>query len=137
MKLTGNIALAVFARVMLYVLSVPLIICSVTTLPFKGALYATGYFRTIAIVLDIVGNVIGGPVWNILFFKSGSGPEHKFGGIITMSFVFAMNYDLETLNNLGRSTCRFLEFCDKGHLEESKNPSYLFTHYPFPNKIMN
>jgi hypothetical protein len=127
LKLALNIFLACLARTLLYVLSVPLIILSV---PLAFNYYQISqYWRLISIVLDIVGCVIGGPVWNLIFFKWNARPVVKFGSIITMSFVFAYNVDQGTLNGFGRSICRFLEARDPGHLQRSLNPEYLLTYY--------
>jgi hypothetical protein len=125
LKLILNIFLAFIARILLYVLSAPLVILSALTALAGG--YSVNYWRTVAIVLDIVGCVIGGPVWNKILLKSDS--EVRFGGIITMSFVLAHNYEAGNLTSFGNAICKFLEFVDPGHLQAARTPTYLLTYY--------
>jgi hypothetical protein len=124
-NLVKNIFLSIFARTLLYVLGAPLLIFG-TALGLIGG-YGVNYYRLIAITLDILGCVLGGPVWNVIFFKRGASPTVRFGGVITMSFVFAHNY--VNLNGLGRSIYDAIEYCDPGHMETAKNPTYLYTYH--------
>lgn len=121
MTLLKNIFLAVFARALLYILGAPLL--AIGTI--SGLMGANGaqYYRLLAIVLDILGCVLGGPVWNKLFFKKGSKPLVKFGYITTMSFVFAQSH--EHLNGFGRAIYNAIEKADPGHMEGAKTPKYL------------
>lgn len=125
MTLATNIFLSALARGLLYILGAPLLAIS-TALGLLGG-YGTDYYRLIAITLDILGCVLGGPVWNVIFFKRGTQPTVKFGGVITMSFVFAHNY--HNLNWLGRAIYDAIEWKDPGHMERAKTPSYLYTYY--------
>lgn len=114
MKWLLNIALALLATTLLYVLSSPLWIGSmVLSCRKKGD--TNHYTRQLALTLDVLGNVIGGPVWNLLFLKNAI---VKFGSRFdTMSFVFAMNR--ENLTGFGKLIVKLLETLDPGHLEDS------------------
>jgi hypothetical protein len=121
LKFIRNIFLSILARALLYILGAPLLVISTASGLLGG--YGPEYYRLIAIVLDILGCVLGGPVWNIIFFKKGAKPEVKFGSVTTMSFVFAFNY--ENFNDLGRAIYNAVEWKDPGHMERAKFPTFL------------
>lgn len=117
MKWTLNIFLAFVARVLLYILSIPLLVCSIPLSCDKNGGF-NSYTRQLALTLDVLGNVLGGPVWNYLFIKDRKSQVVKFGSRYdTMSFVFAMNR--HNLSCLGRTIVKLLETLDPGHLNKS------------------
>ena len=128
MKTIINFLLMLFARVLLQILGLPLLAFGILV----GLIGGNGaeYYRMLAIVLDILGCVLGGPTWNFLFFKWLREPEIQFGNITTMSFVFAHNKD--NLNLFGLAIYDAIEWVDPGHMEKAKSPKYLeiyFNHW--------
>lgn len=102
------------ARVLLYIISIPLLVFGIVLSSRQKCL--SDYFRRLAITLDILGNVLGGPVWNRIFLKEANvivfGSRHD-----TMSFVFGMNRN--NLTRLGKFIVRILETIDPGHLNDA------------------
>lgn len=106
--------LVLLAKFLLYILSVPLLVFGVIISARQKCL--SDYFRRLAITLDILGNVLGGPVWNKIFLKEANvivfGSRHD-----TMSFVFGMNTN--NLTGFGKLITKLLETIDPGHLKDA------------------
>ena len=124
MKWLLNIFLVFIARTGLYILSIPLFVISILIslirfFKVKGNPVAK-YFLDLAIALDVLANVLGGPVWNLIFLKGNV--VVKFGSRFdTMSFVFGMNKAAGTLNKFGLFWCWFLNKLEKDHVEKAIN----------------
>lgn len=77
----------------------------------------SAYFKEIAIVIDMFGNVIGSPLWNI-WLKEDDG--YNFGNRKdTISYVLALNNRLGTLSKSGKIWAKILDKIDKDHLEKT------------------
>ncbi len=75
------------------------------------------YFKEIAIVIEVFGNVAGSPMWNKLLITPDG---YMFGNRKdTMSYVLAINKKLGTLSKTGLLFAKTLEFFEKDHLEKS------------------
>lgn len=108
-----NLLLVIVARVLLWILSLPLFLFGIVTSKDKKS-----YNRQLALTLDVLGNVLGGPFWNLIFIKNKEAQIVKFGSRFdTMSFVFAMNR--HNLTGLGKFIINLLETLDPGHLDKS------------------
>lgn len=124
----GNFGLFVLAIGLLYFLSVPLFLCSILILVAKRKL--SNYFWELACVVDELGNVLGGPVWNLIFFKRGIKPMLSFGSRKeTMSMVFGVNItgqplEATDLNLIGVAVCKIIDFLDKGHMARAATNYY-------------
>lgn len=74
-------------------------------------------FLSIAIAIDIVGNVVLGPLFNVWFIKRSG---YKYGNPLdTISIATAVNYKRGTLIRPGQRFMFFIEFFDPGHTEKS------------------
>lgn len=112
-----NIGLALLAVLLLYALSALLWVGSMM-LSCRKKGDTEYYTRQLALVLDVLGNVIGGPVWNLIFIKNKNAQIVKFGSRFdTMSFVFAMNR--HNLTWAGIVIVNLLEKIDPGHLNDA------------------
>lgn len=102
---------------LLWILSFPLFLFGISLSKDKKR-----YNRNLALTLDVLGNVIGGPVWDLIFIKDKKALIVRFGSRYdTMSFVFAMNR--HNLTRLGKFIVYILETIDPGHLDGAiKNP---------------
>lgn len=117
MKWLLNIFLALVARVLLYILSFPLFVFSIPLSCNKKGGFDS-YTRQLALILDVLGNVLGGPVWNLIFINDKKSLIVKFGSRFdTMSFVFAMNR--HNLTWIGNRIVNLLETLDPGHLKRA------------------
>lgn len=112
-----NFLLVIVARVLLWIFSFPLFVFGLCASEDKRK-----YNRQLALTLDVLGNVIGGPFWNFIFIKDKSAQIVKFGSRLdTISFVLAMNR--HNLTRAGKLITRILEKLDKGHLDDAiQNP---------------
>jgi len=107
-----NFLLAVIAVVLVLMLGVPLYLIGLFTVKIHSV-----YHFKIAISADQFGNVIGGPLFNLILKKRGG---YIFGDPDdTISMCLAINYKINNLTYLGRFFADMLEFIDKGHLEKS------------------
>ena len=127
MKWLGNIGLTLVATLLFWMLAKYLLIGSVALCilwalkKLKKEPLAT-YFYELACVIDELGNVIGGPVWNVIFFKWGRKPMLLFGSRKeTMSMVFGVNFNGQSLkatdlNLLAVTICKIIDLLDRGHM---------------------
>lgn len=90
------------------------------TLKWKQGLLRSGaYFYQMGLAIDQFGNVSMHPLFNLIMVKRKL-KFHPFGDEDdTLSYVFAMNYNQNTLNKFGLFWANFLNFVDKNHLEKA------------------
>lgn len=107
-----NILLILVALIGVIIFAVPgWIVCIVITKEKNE------YNLKIAISLDQLGNVILGPLLNIVMKKRGGwlfGDEDE-----TLSMAIALNYYMNNLTNLGGFFADMLEYIDPGHLQKA------------------
>lgn len=73
------------------------------------------YLLKIAISIDILGNVVGGPLLTRILVKSNDNP---FGSITdTISYVIALNKFHKNLTGTGRLVANILDTLDPGHTD--------------------
>lgn len=117
MKLVGNIFLSIIARFLLWLLSALLIMASCIINLCNGKTL-TDYFWELACVLDEVGNVIGGPFWNLIFLRNN--PVALFGSRKhTMSQILGINKSQDKLNKFALAICWIVEKINPGHMERA------------------
>jgi len=145
-KFLTNLILALFARAALYVLGLPLVITGIVILiihelaeirlpkinllPSLGEIFIeilwvifrivvaiSDFFYSISVILDVVANVIGAPLWNIILKKKGGyafGNRHD-----TISYAMMQNKLLNNLTAFGKGIAWILDHIDPGHLERT------------------
>jgi hypothetical protein len=112
MKLLINILLSIIAIFSVWILGIPLYLSGLL-LSFSGSVY----HKRIAIVFDQVGNVLGGPLFNLILKKIGG---YKFGNEDdTISMCLAINERVKNLTEFGKFFANMLEALDPGHLEKA------------------
>jgi len=73
------------------------------------------YLLKIALTIDILGNVVGGPLFNRVLLKTTAYP---FGSISdTISYVIAYNKHYGKLSKVGTLVGNILDFLDPGHTD--------------------
>jgi len=104
--------LAVIALLLVWVLALPLYVLGIFIVKIHHA-----YHLTIAVSLDQLGNVLGGPLFNVILKKKGG---YKFGHEDdTISMCLAINYLINNLTWFGLLIANTLERIDNGHLEKA------------------
>lgn len=77
----------------------------------------SGYSKRVALAIDRLGNVMGGPLFNLILKKEGG---HDFGDFNdTISRVLGINWTLDNLTWLGGFIGRILNLIDRDHLRKS------------------
>lgn len=114
-----NFLLAIFARTMFFVLSPFLILVTIGIKVSKKESLST-YAKNIAIAYDIIINVVGGELWNLLF-RGRRVEKYKFGSFRTISADLGLNKEIYNLTKFGSRVERFLHFLDENHVEKAVN----------------
>ena len=93
----------------------------VITLRFKALLRALdGFFYTLALSIDQLGNVLCAVPFQYIFTKGDN--ALKFGNPDdTVSYVIAINQKRGTLTGMGKALAWVLDFVDKDHLQKAIN----------------
>ena len=116
-QLLVNLLLILVAMVLLIILS-PVGIAYGVVVSFRrrNIAYLSGIFRTIAVSLDQLGNVVCGSLFNdILITKDW----YKFGDEdLTISYVLSRNKKTNTLKTLGMWLYTIIDRIDPGHFED-------------------
>ena len=123
-----NIGLVIFALYLLRYLLVPAIIATAIVAFFNRSVGSgidnmSDYFRSVAISVDQNGNVICGPLFNLMLINKNG---YKFGNPDeTISSVLGKNQVLNTLTFIGRGLNSLLSLIEKDHsiksIEEDEN----------------
>ena len=114
MKFLLNSLLAKLAAVLFLVLAIPLYVFCLVIAKNKSQ-----YQLNIGISIDQLGNVVLGPLMNILLKKKGG---HLFGNPDeTISFVLGQNKESNTLTWFGRKIANLLNSIDENHVEKAKS----------------
>lgn len=104
-----------------FVLLLPTIVVSYVHLLFQGR--AKGYWRQLAVDIDIFGNRAFRSLWNVMFIKNL--PQvplysYRFGRWgETISSVLGKNKQRGTLTAVGKAMCAILDFIDPNHCIKS------------------
>lgn len=81
-----------------------------------GYLSYVGFSLSVAI--DVIGNVICGPLFNFILLKKVNGSNIYFGNIShTVSLIIGLNYRMRQLSKTGMLLYDVIEKLDKGHFE--------------------
>lgn len=109
-----NFLLAVLSLFLVWVLAIPLYFIGLLIVKIHHV-----YHLNIAISLDQLGNVLGGPLFNRTLRKKGG---HKFGHPDeTISFVLGENKESGHLTKLGKFIADKLNKIDPNHVENAKS----------------
>lgn len=109
-----NFLLAVVARWAVRILALPLYLTGLIITKDRAK-----YNKNIAISYDQLGNVLGGPLFNVILKKKGG---HEFGNPDeTISFVLGENKKSKTLTNFGLWIADKLNEIDPDHVENAKS----------------
>ncbi len=109
-----NGLLAFIARLSVSILGAALFVIGLILSPKKS-----NYLLNVAISYDQLGNVLGGPLFNILLMKPGGRP---FGDSDdTISFVLGKNKRINKLTRLGKWIADALNKIDANHVEKAKS----------------
>lgn len=114
-----NFILAIFARTIFFVLS-PFLIFVTIGIKLSKKESLSLYAKNIAIAYDILINVVGGELWDLLFRKRRI-DKCKFGGFRTISCDLGLNKSIYNLTKFGSRVERFLNFLDENHVEKAVN----------------
>lgn len=104
------------ALIILYIIGIPVLLIStiISLIQHKG----DRYYKNIAKGIDIFGNVLCSPLFNIILIAKGS--KHKFGEWgETISSVLGKNERDKELLKLGRVIANVLNYIDKEHCKNS------------------
>ncbi len=85
----------------------------------KAVGYATAMAFSVAVGLDVLGNVVCRDFFNAVMLQSGGygfGNQHE-----TISRVLGINKQKQTLTDAGRALANLLNFIDPGHVEKAAN----------------
>lgn len=114
-KFLGALLLLLVARILQLGLSIELFIAGVIITACNRKL--AFYLYDLAVCIDVFGNVLGGPLWNVIFRRKGG---YQFGSRFdTISFAMACNKRIGTLSKFGLFVEVLLNFFDKNHLEKT------------------
>lgn len=109
-----NFLLAVLSLFLIWILALPLYIIGLFIVRIHHV-----YHLDIAISLDQLGGVIGGPLFNRILRKKGG---HKFGNPDeTISFVLGELKESGHLTKLGKFIADKLNQIDPNHVENAKS----------------
>jgi hypothetical protein len=73
---------------------------------------------SLAVAIDVVGNVICGPLFNFILLKKVNGSNIYFGNIShTVSLIIGLNYRMCQLSKIGMLLYKVIEKLDPGHFE--------------------
>ena len=109
MQLNGLI-LFITAIVLTSILMVPLLLCGIILIKTRNT-----YLLKCAVSIDMLGNVMGGPLFNRILCKDDS---HPFGNITqTISYALAMNKHYSNLTRVGKWLTYILDEIDPGHTD--------------------
>lgn len=78
---------------------------------------ANKYLFNIAYAIDLLGNVVCAPIFEVLFIKNTPN-KYSFGDPIdTISYVIAFNKHIDNLTRTGKALAAILDFIDPGHTD--------------------
>jgi hypothetical protein len=81
--------------------------------------YLTYVFYALSVAIDVIGNVIAGPLFNFILLKKES--RIYFGNIYhTISLILDANFRKNHLNKKGLLLYNVIEFFDPGHFDGVK-----------------
>ena len=77
---------------------------------------ANKYLFRIAYGIDVLGNAVCGPLFNLTLIKNNN--PYKFGSAMeTISYVIAVNKSRNNLSNTGKAVAWILDTIDPGHTD--------------------
>jgi hypothetical protein len=110
-----GILLTIIACTLLFIFTIPAIVVGTVVSLFKHQ--GDTYFKSIAIGLDHLGNVICQHLFNITLIEKDG---YKFGNIKeSVSGVLGKNFEANTCTLVGLYVCKILDTIQKKHVENS------------------
>jgi hypothetical protein len=122
--LLSLIALGAISLIGKWLLLISMIICILQALRHLKKEPLSNMFEELSCGIDEVGNVIGGPLFNVIFFKPGSTPVQYFGSRKhTISMVMGVSW--EQLNPFAIAIAWiFVKQWDRTHFERAAQSYY-------------